>query len=876
MDRKEWIKTMLLGAASFPLMSRKELQNQYIVEKPKSGVSMRSKWERWPDIEWAGPRFWGNRLQDWQLRDGRAQCSVSENNRRLHCLTHQLSKGDEAFATDVNISLLNRSNSDEDYVGFRVGAIATDKPVPVTFQDYRRAAVFGEGLDVGLSTDGRLFIGEMKSIHRLDLAKSVNLQLKGERHGKLYQLSLAATSLKNGKILDQINTRSISPEELAGNLALVSHFQAKQEASNSPSAQFSDWQISGPKVTYRPKQTYGPICFAQYTLDRQLLKMTAQMAPVEKIEGHSVEFQIKEDNNWKTLQEATVHRKARTAHFRFEDWDEVEAVPYRLKLELPLRKGTETFYYEGTIASNPVEKEQLKTAVFSCNCHYGFPNNEVVCNAEKHNPDMAVFLGDQIYESTGGFGIQRAPLDKACLDFLYKWYMFGWSYRDIFRHRPVAFLTDDHDVYHGNIWGQGGKEAPTYLGWGYASQDRGGYKMLPEWVNMVQTAVTSHLPDPYDPTPVKQNIGVYYTDWTYGGVSFALLEDRKFKTAPENAFPPRIDIDNGFVQNPDFDVTEWYDIEANLLGERQLTFLDDWANDWSDGAEMKGILSQTNLCGITTLPKGSRTKSDRIVPDLPIPERGEYVQGDAPTVNMDTNGWPQKRRDRAIRRFRKAFAFHITGDQHLASMEHYGVDEFGDSGFAFAGPALNNIWPRRWWPSVGPEHESLPGRLKNTGKFEDGFGNKFTLYAVGNPVQSYRKPGIIYDRATGYGMVTFNKAERTINVECWPRYVDPEANPDGQFEGWPIIIDQQDNYGREATAWLPEIVVEGMQDPVIEIYRQDTMELVYALRIKGQQFKPKVFASAAHTIRVGDPDQQQWQEFEKVRPGQKQRLQVVF
>src|SRR5699024_2648157 len=144
--------------------------------------------------------------------------------------------------------------------------------------------------------------------------------------------------------------------------------------------------------------------------------------------------------------------------------------------------------------------EQLKTAVFSCNSHYGFPNSEVVQHTTAHVPDMAVFLGDQLYESHGGFGIQRAPVDKACLDFLRKWYMFGWSYREIFRHIPSAFIPDDHDVYHGNLWGQGGKDAPVDEGWGYVAQDQGGYKMPPEWVNMVQRAQTSHLPDPYDPT----------------------------------------------------------------------------------------------------------------------------------------------------------------------------------------------------------------------------------------------------------------------------------------------------------------------------------------------------------------------------------------
>jgi hypothetical protein len=46
---------------------------------------------------------------------------------------------------------------------------------------------------------------------------------------------------------------------------------------------------------------------------------------------------------------------------------------------------------------------------------------------------------------------------------------------------------------------------------------------------MVQHTQTNHLPDAFDPTPVLQNIPVYYTHWNWGPLSFAIVEDRKFK-----------------------------------------------------------------------------------------------------------------------------------------------------------------------------------------------------------------------------------------------------------------------------------------------------------------------------------------------------------
>ena len=51
-----------------------------------------------------------------------------------------------------------------------------------------------------------------------------------------------------------------------------------------------------------------------------------------------------------------------------------------------------------------------------------------------------------------------------------------------------------------------------------------------DFVKMVERTQTSHLPDPFDPTPVGQGIGVYYSHLVWGRVSIAILEDRKFKS----------------------------------------------------------------------------------------------------------------------------------------------------------------------------------------------------------------------------------------------------------------------------------------------------------------------------------------------------------
>ncbi|WP_154856577.1 alkaline phosphatase D family protein [Cyclobacterium xiamenense] len=795
-----------------------------------------STWQQWPDMPWVGPEYWGNRLQDWEIRQGRAVCVIADKNRSLYSLTHQLGTETGNFTLQVSMEWLNAAAKGipQAYAGFRLAAKGK-------FPNYRSAAVFGQGLDAGINGQGYLFVGEKTGSQPIPLDAEVTLRLDGTGN----ELQLKALHAGNGKLLGML-TYTQPNANWEGNLGLCAHFPL--EGNSDPSVAFSDWQISGNAIVGSPEQVFGPICFAQYTLHRGTLKLAAQLAPVDQVPGLKVSLQVKKNGQWTTVQQSKPDPLGRVAHFRQENWSAEEAIPYRVKLELPLKSGLQSYTYEGTIAREPSSEEKVKMALFSCNADYGFPDQEVAVNVGKQQPDLAVFLGDQFYESTGGFGIQTAPLEKSSLDYLRKWYLFGWSYREIFRHIPSAFIPDDHDVYHGNVWGEGGKSAPTDEGWGYVAQDQGGYKMPPEWVNMVQLTQTGHLPDPYDPRPVKQGIGTYYTDWLYGGISFAILEDRKFKSAPKNVLPEEAKVLNGFIQNPEFDIKAHYDVDAQLLGERQLEFLEHWSTDWTQGAEMKAVLSQTNFCTVATLPKGSII--DSIVPKLPIPPPGEYVSGDAPTTDMDSNGWPQKGRDEALRIIRKAFALHVAGDQHLASVVHYGVDEHGDAGYAFAGPALNNLFPRRWWPELPEGHVPLPGKPAYTGDFEDGFGNKMTVHAVANPQKRDREPALIYDRATGYGLVTFDKVQKEMHLECWPRYVDPEENPNGQYAGWPMTISQQDNYARAAVGTLPELDLSACRQPIVQVRDEESGELVYSLRVREKHFRPRVFSDAKHIVRV--------------------------
>jgi hypothetical protein len=191
----------------------------------------------------------------------------------------------------------------------------------------------------------------------------------------------------------------------------------------------------------------------------------------------------------------------------------------------------------------------------------------------------------------------------------------------------------------------------------------------------------------------------------------------------------------------------------------------------------------------------------------------------------------------------------------------YGVEKWRDSNYAIISPATGNIFPRRWFPSVKGKNreENWP---KNYGDFEDGFGNRITVHAVANPHKTVIEPTRHHELATGYSSIVFYRDSRNILLSNWPYYSGAESGE--PFPGWPVIINQLDNYGREAVAWLPEVIIAGNLNPVVRIINEKTGEMEYSVRVSGDRFQPWVFSYGTYTIEIGDPDQNRWQRFEGV------------
>lgn len=555
------------------------------------------------------------------------------------------------------------------------------------------------------------------------------------------------------------------------------------------------------------------IAFTLYTVHENTLKLTAQLYPVENTEPFEISLEILENNQWKKIAETRVIYPGYTAPFKVKNWNDTRETRYRVN-------HNNTSFYEGIIKKNPINKEEFVMAALTCNSIYpghggDISREDIISNLKKIKPDLLFFSGDQVYDHSQHY--------------LY-WLKFGKDFEELIRNTPTITIPDDHDIGQGNLWGEGGKKAESRRG------KSGGYYMPVEYIKEVERAQTSHLPDPYDSTPIKQGIGVYYTDLKWGGISFAILEDRKFKSGLNLVAKKNPDIfPNGSFEaifDPKID-TKRLDVDGTeLLGKRQLLFLENWSTDW-ENAEIKTVLSQTIFSQVNNF-SGKHNK--------------ELI------ADFDTNAWPQTGRNKALSIIRKSFSFMVAGDQHLGSVVKHGINDWGDAGYSFCTPAIANFW-LRWWDPKQPGKNKAKKAPYYTGDFLDGFKNKMTVNAVSNPtLPEIKKGGKLSTRAAGYGIVRYHKKNREITFECWGRNVDITDSKSKQYPGWPITIQQTDNFIIKNGFQLPTLKVS-KENQIITVKKSTTGEVISSLRIKGKIYQPKVFEKGNYTIEIGEKEQ---------------------
>ncbi len=798
-------------------------------------VAFKDTWAGVCEQAWVGGAYWANRIHDWEVTQGRLQTRNATSQRPLrsvHRLNSVMSASPESFELGVNTGVVGDGEA-TGFSGILIGAGGN--------LDYRAAALIHNrpgrdgGLIAGVDPNGRAFIhdngvGSKRIVtsngRATDLADSngVSLLVRGEYSGQSQYLLRVSVLNADGIVVNAVST-TVPAHRLIGNIALVS-----TAGLSETQHWFNYFYGAGAKLIDVPERSFGPVLMSTYTLSKNTLTLNAQLPQLCVDAYETPSLDIKRNGEWQSIAFSDIDPAAFVSRFTVADWTASEPMEYRVSLRK--KSSEQSHYYYGVVQADPIAKDDFVLSTFNCRPgvllsdtegwiqqnnttpftwtqeRIAYPHSELLANADKHNSDMLAFLGDQIYEFDPNGLIDDENLENLVDDYFWKWQQFVFSVREYTRNTPAFIIPDDHDVYQGNVWGANGIPA--------VQETDGGFVYPSEFVQIVIKTQTGSLPTHVDNAPVEQGIDVYFTDLVYGGVGIAVLEDRKFKSAP------------GTPEDA-----------ATLLGNRQLDFLTQWAKDW-EGQTLKLAISQSPFAQSTTHAGAEAARNLR---------------------DNDANGWPKPGRDRAVSALRKAFAPHVSGDQHLGLTLQHGVDQPNDGVFSFAGPSMLNIFPRVWDPSnlnAGPGDPAVD----YLGQHTDAHGNLINVLAAANPDSYYlpRPPNGTWQKdqlGIGYGVVRMHKAQRSYSFEAWPAWVNPEtANLEdggaGMYSDWPITVSQIDNDGRQAIGFLLARTT-AVNDAVVSVTNQTTGELVYARRIIGNTVELPVYdAQALYTVELSD------------------------
>jgi alkaline phosphatase D len=730
---------------------------------------------------WLAPQYWANRLADWRLNAGRIEClRAGAGGRTVGVLTRSIAAGNTSGSLVVRTGILATGAGFSGFViGTGGGAL-----------NWRGAALVmgasgqGGGLLAVYDSDGQVRFREhtnennqfafavLPSTARSGpqpartLSEDVTLRLDITPVGDgRFDLTLTARRTATGALLSTATRVGVPDSELVGGLSLIS---STRGGGITCRHWMRELQTDGPKISVHNRAA-GPVLGALFSLSGAVLKMTAQFMPIGSTDPQRATLQTRLSGTsaWTTRQTSTIG-SGFTAHFRLTDWNGAQDWEYRVVYAAGT---TQEAFYTGRIPRNPTTKTTVSVAMVNCTIHsfrnldvpssgapkfpgetfrglyttrnLYFPYAELVANIQRQEPDLLVAFGDQYYEDkptvvNSGSGI---------LDVLFRYYLWLWSFEPISRNTPTVCLVDDHDMYHPNLWGWSGRAAPS------GDYHWGGYVMPANWINTVQRIQCAHNPDPYDPTTVIQGITVYYAAFSYGGVSFAVLEDRKFKNTNQTNTDP--------AGNP-------LPLPRELLGPRQENFLHAWAG--MHPGQPKVCLTQTVFACVSTNPSG-------------------LAQADP-----DSNGSPAAARRTALTLLKNARALVLSGDQHVATLVRHGITSTTDGPLQFTAPAAGTAWQRWFTPAIPLPNSNGP----NTGDFSDGFGNEFRVLAVANPKISFAEVRAaqpagnqVGDRdlkREGYGIARIDKADSRYLLECWPWQTDPTGPGAAQFDGWPYNL----------------------------------------------------------------------------------------
>jgi len=224
---------------------------------------------------WVGADFWANRLQNWEVKNGKIYCSRSEELSTLHLLTHEMqsSKG----SSEINFEIGRNELAAKDTAA-RAGIIVGLSDESLNYKAramIQRFTLNEDGVWIGIKGN-RLFAQDLPTSKILCNA-DVAANFKSKESLKI-RLLISRTKNNEPRIYLYVDDRFvqeivITNENKNGNIAL-------SVGSTKAGSEFFFNKLSVSNLAAKKERAFGPISTCLYTLNDNVLNFSAQLMPI--------------------------------------------------------------------------------------------------------------------------------------------------------------------------------------------------------------------------------------------------------------------------------------------------------------------------------------------------------------------------------------------------------------------------------------------------------------------------------------------------------------------------------------------------------------------------------------------------------------------
>ncbi len=740
---------------------------------------------------WISEYFWANRLEDWQLSNGRIECiNAKLPLRTVHLLPYSISTDSGSVHLEVEIGTISDNDSLKitDFAGIMLGAGDLN-------DDFRKRALIhgahtpSSGIIAAVNGNGKiLFLDGANHGELLNLAAAEEisvlkyskaglfLQIDITPEGDGYSVLLSIIDKKSGSTLSYAKVIGIDRKKIQGNIALVAN---GGRDLNDASFWFENLIVKGNKLSYKSNETISPIVGTHFTNFDSQLNLLAQFMPLSRQDSKEVVLEITQysKEQWQTIGKAKIDTFSFTAKFQIPIPNPDLIYQYRIAYKAKGEGEPKMIYYKGIIPKNVEKQNLVKLALFSntfftdkhlTNTNFDFtqsnlllPNKLLNQDIQKQKPDLCVFFGGQVNEHTLEVA-SYSSFYELKMNYLYKWYLWFWQFGELTAKYPSILLPNNTD-YFISIQENNKKEALTQK-----LKDKKDAEDFLKLVSSTQCFSNKFVSN--------ENYDLKNGSFKFGNINFAFLANNRIDTT----LLLLKSLPNDTLPNP------------------HENFLLRWTSDWQH-SEIKAILTHYPILQFDSLNSVAHRTG---TPDYSL-----------------------------IKLAQQNIATIISPSSTSSNLIKHGIKFFGDASYNYFAP---NLLTNGYMNNQNADFYTLQNE-------------KLRFLTISEPTKTNEQIKYL-----SYGIVKFNKFQSTTDFENRTLEINIEAKSE-QFTSWNKTVSIPNNYVENSVVYLPIIKVKGTSTPpTYYIYDNKTREFIYTARAKDLKFKPKVFYWGTFDVEIFD------------------------